>query len=413
MYAFKRERLFGIYLAFLFLYAIFGQIGYLYFSELSQILGAYFGEEPWYVATRLIILSFACTILIFMLFWKKIVRGMPFGLAVRTFRNRSWGRISIILLTLVILFESTYLFFNYTAIGWGTIQDEEFVSGSFFLGVFVFLFKLLVAAVYVLYCVLRFNNSTFPRIAIQALFLASFLVFLVAAFRMGNRTDLLALSVGIAVFELYRHRINIKVVLKLVAASMVLLSFLVIVESTRYVDGAVELDPAAAIIMKDYFAPIHMLFAAAYFSFVDPIEVILSNTSNSLVLIGYPYLQNTITEMFNPGVASRSAGYAFYIFTEGYLFMGAFGFIYNSVVVVLGLAFWRRLGMTKNREFNYFVLGLMGCMLVNMVRGQSSYFVKYMYMFGIPGIALYACIVGLRVSFDFRWRFKSQLRQIN
>ena len=46
-----------------------------------------------------------------------------------------------------------------------------------------------------------------------------------------------------------------------------------------------------------------------------------------------------ITELIAPGVANRSQGFAFYLFTEGYVFMGFFGFIYkNAVLILLGFS---------------------------------------------------------------------------
>jgi hypothetical protein len=125
-----------------------------------------------------------------------------------------------------------------------------------------------------------------------------------------------------------------------------------------------------------------------------------------LILFSHPYLQSTITELFNPGVASRSAGYAFFVFTEGYLFLGLAGFLYNGVVLMLGWALWRKLARTSSREFNLFLLALMGCMIVNLVRGQTSYFIKYLYTFVLPGALLYAALAGcaLRLEFGFKRR---------
>ncbi len=155
---------------------------------------------------------------------------------------------------------------------------------------------------------------------------------------------------------------------------------------------------------KDWYAPAHMLFAAVKYKIIDPSEVIISNLSNSLILIGYPYLQQGITEIFNPGVATRSAGYAFYISTEGYMMAGVFGFIYNSALILLSLAFWRKLASTNSKELNNIMLGLMGCMLVNLVRGQGSYFFKYLYTFIFPSIYLYAALSGQSLSLKIKSR---------
>jgi hypothetical protein len=177
---------------------------------------------------------------------------------------------------------------------------------------------------------------------------------------------------------------------------------LYIIEETRYEGGFEKSDFFGTLIVKDWYAPAHILFAAIRYAVLDPLEVIFSNSSNALVMIGYPYLQNVLTEIFNPGIATRSAGYAFYIFTEGYMVLGDLGFIYNSFIILFGWAMWKKFALTENKYFNNFLLGLMGCMLVNLVRGQSSYFLKYFYTFVIPGAYLYTTLSGQSLTFKLK-----------
>jgi hypothetical protein len=147
-----------------------------------------------------------------------------------------------------------------------------------------------------------------------------------------------------------------------------------------------------------------MLFAAVAYNYVKPTEVILSNTANSMFKMNYPYLQMPITDMFAPGIATRSQGFGFYTFTEGYVFAGFYGFLYNGIVLGMLMTFWRSLAMTNSKKFNYFLLAIMGSMLINVIRGQSSYFIKYLYTFVLPSSLFYLALTKQQLSLRIRRR---------
>jgi len=398
LYLFKRDIFFGVYYFFLFVYGFFAQVGYFYKKELSAVLGAYFGEDAWYPATELIILSLAAVWFLFMFFRQKFLKMIPIALVVKSRRINFLGWFAITFVFYVLLFEVVYLLINFDNISWYTAQDETFVAQNPLFGVFIFVFKLMVAINLALYCVIRSNAGIFSKSFMKSLLAISLLIFMFIAFRLGNRTDVIGLSLGAAVYEFYQIRFTWKIVLKVTAVSAVLLLFLSTIESLRYTDGKVDSDLLTSILLKDYYAPAHMLFAAVHFSYVDPLEVLSSNFKNALILFKYPYLQYAVSELFRPGLTTRSSSYAFYLFTEGYLVMGMFGFIYNAFIVMTGLSLWRRLAMSNSKTFNLFLLGLMGCMLINLVRGQSSYFIKYLYTFVLPGVLFYLPLAGQKIS---------------
>jgi hypothetical protein len=391
-FIFKRERLFGIYYFFLFLYAIIAQIGYFYFPELSEYIKAYFGEDVWYEATVVIILSSLFIFIGFVTFWPKLVRLMPLTFRVTKSKYSFLGKLFVFLIFFMLAFQLSYLIFNYEIINWYTNQDENFRSENLSFSLFIFLFKLSVGVNVVIYGITLDRLGSLPKWIYIILTVVSISIFVATAIKLGNRTDLLAFGLGVLVYHLYRDRFNLRTFLLMLCASILLGLIMYLVESSRYNDSGVDLNFWAGIVTKDWYAPAHMLFAAIKFNSINPGEVILSNFSNSLILIGYPYLQQGITELFNPGVATRSAGYAFYIFTEGYMMLGGFGFIYNSLFILINMAIWRKLASTNVQEFNNIMLGLMGCMMVNLVRGQGSYFVKYLYTFVLPSIYLYAVL---------------------
>ena len=103
VYIFKRDNSFGIFYFFLFVYAIFPQIGYYYFSELSETIYAYFGKEPWYVSTYFIILSLTSILLFFALFWSRLIKLIPFTLVVSSRKSKNFSVIVIIFVLILLL----------------------------------------------------------------------------------------------------------------------------------------------------------------------------------------------------------------------------------------------------------------------------------------------------------------------
>ena len=152
-------------------------------------------------------------------------------------------------------------------------------------------------------------------------------------------------------------------------------------------------------LFKDYFAPAHILYAAMGLNYINPLEVIYSNLSNSLILLNYPYLQAPVTELINPGVATRSAGYAFYIFSEGFIFMGFFGFLYNGFMLMTGASIWHLFKNAKNKYYSFLILAIMSTQFANIARSQSSYFYKDLYIIFLPVLIVFYLSSGLRPKF--------------
>ncbi len=391
---FKKEKIFGVYFLIIFVYAIFAQLGYAYMPELSESINAYFGNDTWFAATQFVILSLITIQVLFLFFWERIVNLIPVTFSTRVSKNHALEKFSVCFLIAVIVFQTAYLALNFNDISWYSNQDEDFRSGNFMFVLFLLFFKLFVAINIVLYIIVRDRSGRRRNVFYKAMLLVCLILFSVTAFRLGNRTDILALALGLLVYSLYREKINFYTTLKLFCVGVAVAIILYVVESARYNDDQVQRSLIETILLKDWYAPAHILYATVHFDLIQPFEVFVSNAANSLVLMGYPYLQFEATELFNPGVATRSAGYAYYALTEGYMVMGGFGFFYNAMIVVFGMALWKSLASTKNRCFNNLLLGLMGCMLVNLVRGQSSYFIKYLYTFVIPGALLYTAMTG-------------------
>lgn len=395
-YIYPRDKLFGIYFFFLFVYGIFAQIGYLYFPEVSESIQAYFGPDVWLPCALFITASFLTFIVVFILVRPLMFALMPFQLQLRETRFRTlWRFIGICWVLLSTAYLLGYILFNSDSLSWYAAQQEDLINTDPGLALFIFLTKYQVGTLIVLYRLAKQRIRLFPGIHCWLPFLCSATLFLVGTFKLGNRTDVLALFIGFAVMTVSEFKLSFRILIRAAVAIFALIALLLAVEATRYKDDALQEAPLSTrILSKDYYAPAHMLFAAAAYEYVDPDEVVASNLANAAVMLNYPYLQATVTNLFRPGVATRSAGYAFYVLTEGFLFMGYWGFIYNGLVLVIALTIWRQLASSNSREFNLLMLGLLGCMVVNVVRGQSSYFIKYLYTFVAPNVLLYLCVAG-------------------
>jgi hypothetical protein len=392
---FMQDRLAGIYFLFLGIYAIPAQIGYLYLPELSELIQAYFGEDVWLTATQFIILSMFAFFVAFKYGRNAILTHLPFHLSIKprkTARVPLW--IGTALIVAILAYDACYLLLNFSDISWQTAQEDEVTGASPGYFLFLTLFKQMVGVCLILYAALRQESTLIRKWPLRGLSLVAFALFLFIAVKLGNRTDLVAITLGIVTYETAKSRIDAKFLLRVGAALCIVVFLLIVVEVSRSQNESEATGLTVAILTKDYYAPAHMLFAAISFDFVQPLTVIWSNTANALVKLNVPYLQATVTDLFRPDLATRSAGYAFYVLTEGFIFMGMLGFIYNGIILTLGIAFWRKLASTNSREFNLFMMALLGSMIVNVVRGQTSYFFKYSYTFLLPGMLIYCSIMG-------------------
>ncbi|KHK56106.1 hypothetical protein PI87_10225 [Ralstonia sp. A12] len=404
LYLYPRDKLFGLYFVFLFVYAIFAQIGYRFYPEASDSILAYFGEDVWRPCTLFIMASLAMFVLGFIVVRPIAYALMPVRLEIRRAALRDiWKAIGLLWLFASAAFMLGYLALNGGDLSWYSAQQDDLATNAPALALLIFLVKLEVGTLIVLYQMAREKARIFSWLNPWAVFVVRGTLFLVLTFMLGNRTDILACFLGIVLMTLSQTTLSPRFLLRAMAAALAVVSLMLVIEATRYNDAELpgETPLSQRLLVKDYYPPAHMLFAAAAYDEVDPDEVIASNAANAAVMFGYPYLQETVTNLFRPDLATRSVGYAFYVLTEGFLFMGYWGFLYNGLILTIALTLWRRLASSDSRAFNLLLLGLFGCMLVNVVRGQSSYFIKYLYTFVFPNALLYLSLIGARVRIRF------------
>jgi len=387
---------FGLYV-FLFIYGFFALLGYWYFPDFSEGISAYFGQDEYIEYFTFYSASlFFCFVSFFLL---SLITSRT-GVVLYRVTDIKGGGVTYkiyVFLYFLFLIGLSLLFIK----SYGQVDYSSAPSGNFAL--LIAMFKYLTVFCFVHYAsIFAGDKVDFLKHHKMVLFLAifSFILEMAISFKIGSRTDLLALILGIVFLHLYKSlklggfgKIFFRVVIVIIPIMLLLFSMEYIREENARYNGL-----AKAVIVKDYFAPLHILFATMHYQLVDPLNVIKSNFYNTFVMMGYPYLQTGVGNMLIEGSSSRSTGFAMHIFSEGYMFSGWLGLVYNCAVVTVGIFLWRSLSLSSSFRFNCFAIGLVAMQFANISRGQSMYFLKDIYMIFIPAIILYFAISGQRLG---------------
>lgn len=383
IYLFRRNILYGLFFAMLYLYSMPALIGYRFFPVLSVKLHMYFGEDDWYKYYAFIFLSilsfFICSVF-FINRLKKVKRlCITSGTIIKQQSN------------LVYIFAFLLILFNL----FNLIVNKEYFgyqrgSSNIIMSIGAILFRVSVGFIIVLLYLIRIQNINHKTAMYLTVLLIITLVELIVYCVMnGNRQEIAALLIGVFTMELLLRKLNFKTLVKcfgLIFVAGCLLNLISYIRSNGASRGDTFME---AILNNNYYPPAHILFTAITKKYVHPVTTFLSNICNSLILLKYPYLQAGVMDLVMPGVATRSQSYAFYIFSEGYLFMGELGFLYNGIVVSFWLYIWNRLCVTTDNEYNKILTCIMSCFTITLVRGQTSYFIKDLYINIIFNVGFY------------------------
>lgn len=409
-YIIRRDYLSGLYYFFLFVYTIFTQIGYAIYPETAIAAGAYYGEELFFDYWLFISLSFFAIFLTFMLFWRSNRSAAEDNLDnVKTSYPSASRRIAFFAIVIAFNAAMIYSFLsNYELIGY---VGDIFPSKYFAYGFYTY-----GGVIMVLYAKLRtFSGNVFERFLCRILLFVSLALLVAISIQGGQRSQILALAIGIASFEFISSPRSfgkkLKKVLPLIITALL---FVLVLTNLRTQSGYISplefirLFPAvvgesislflSSVIFQDYFMPSLQLFASMYHRLIFPDEVVRSNVLNSVVFMGYPYLAETVGKFISPDV-TRTQGYAYYLLTEGYNFAGWFGIPYNVLIFWGGLSLWRKLFFRGNRNFNDFMTAIMAMQVLGIVRWQSVLFIRDIYLILIPTALLFSLAAGLKPAF--------------
>jgi hypothetical protein len=274
---------------------------------------------------------------------------------------------------------------------------------------FVIGFRLFTLTAFFSYIMFRnkLNKFTVRAIGLSA-FIFEFIFFINVCIAAGNRSDIVYFFVAISFYELSpimnSFKLQKKKVIFFVVMGVVLTNALMILLSLRTQkavtniseivnyeqDGssASEVSFASKVLVQDYYSPSHPLFISMHYGMIDPIETLKSNLANSVVLLKYPYLSQTIVSKVDPSI-ERGGGWAYHMFIEGYNALGWFGILYNGIAWNLGLGLWLLLSKSNNVMHNKAMTAVMVFLIVNTMRSQTSAFVLSFWMILLPGLWLF------------------------
>ncbi len=393
----------------LYVYTIFAQIGYAYFPEFSIFLGAYFGIKLFYYYWLFMFLSFLSSFLIY-----KKVRKLgvykQYYLVETANNNLRWLLFWIVS---IVLFSLLYLYFknNRALFGWGGGSP----MGSMW---FVIGFRLFTLIAFFSYLMFRNKSNKFAVRGIGLLaFVCEFIFFINVCIAAGNRSDIVYFFLAISFYELSpimsSFKLQKKKVFSFVVIGAVLINALMILLALRtqkadtnisaiinFEQGesnAREVSFASKLLVQDYYSPSHPLFIAMHYGMIDPLETLKSNLANSVVLLKYPYLSQTIVSKVNPSI-ERGGGWAYHMFIEGYNAFGWFGILYNGIAWNLGLGLWLLLSKSNNLMHNKAMTAVMVFLIVNTMRSQTSAFVLSLWMILLPGLWLFLLSTNTKIK---------------
>jgi hypothetical protein len=396
----RRDLLFGGAYAMLFLYGVFALIGYQHLPQLSESIGLYFGEEVLLPAAAFCVLSLGA----FYLCSRILLASAIARIRLPIMSTQSHRRMAVLLITLLIGFIVVFAVRYWDVLNYGNASDPAFLES---IGrrytLFNVALKMIPAVSVVLYgvwatnLIQRLGRRRFHTIPFLCLCVA---VLLIVTTKIGNRADVIALVIGCSVAELSVRRSGLHIQRTRAQRRSVPLAISAAVLAVVWIQlNRLEDRPLLeSVISQDYFPPAHMLFGAMSVGYCDLGETFRSNAANALMFIKYPYLQEQIHAALGGSYTTRSASHALYLFAEGFVALEWFGWLHNGLIPVAGLTLWRSLSRTNYAAYNAITLGVVATQLANLARGQSSYFIKDIYLSFLPALFLLWLITGLRPS---------------
>lgn len=409
----KKDVFFAVFVGMIVIYSAISQVGYFLYPDVSdQILKMYFGGEALVGPVAFSMLSVVAVYAGFRIIYLRV-------LCAPTISIRTGSRAPGIVLTSFLIYITSLAagYINYAGVlSYSSVSDVEFVAAAGLqFQIFWHLFKLSPFALLALYGLTRKELSAQKNGSYLSLLLLMALacVFVTIAITTGNRTDPLALLLGLSGYEYAKRYVGtsplrgvktnvnpptirfISAIVVVMIVGLVLLTALESARGTAPPDFSLDIPLAAqAVLLKDYYAPFHVLIGAMHHEFVQPATVLWSNVANSLMFMKVDVLQAFIVHHWAPDSVTRAASPAMFLFTEGYAFAGWLGFIYNGAVLATGLAIWRFFSRTDDPGFNALTFALAVALAATVARSQSAYFVKSIYLFFAPSMLAYCLYTG-------------------
>lgn len=400
----------------LYIYTIFAQIGYAYFPELSDLVGAYFGPKLFYKYWAFMFFSFVFSFLLYKKFNSKNDKKDVYSVRPA---SRNYGQYFFFLIVILLyLTLNLYFFKNRELFGYG---GGKTMGGPWF-GIGFLVFQ---TCTFILFTLFRDkSNKIKKRIFSFIIFILCLLFYLQISISAGSRSYILYFFIACAIYELSPIINTIKYkkrkIFMLLVSGIVVLSLLSSLRTIRNqgtetsFSSIYNFDSSDSknsdqgffenILLQDYYVPSHTLFISMNHKIIDPIEVVKSNFANSLVYFNYPFLTNTIL-LRGLGIDNdRGVGWSYHYFIEGYNALGLLGVFYNALFWNLCMALWIRLSRSNNSRHNKAMFAISALMIVSTMKSQNSAFIHNYWLILVPALALSLLANNWKIEFFRRKR---------
>jgi len=411
-YIWRKSQIFFLFYFVLFAYTFFTQIGYLLYPEYLSLVShyQYYGEEAFIPYWIYIFLSFVSIFLMFAIFYHKKYRT-KLSIKVKTLPKKPANFLYTIL---ILFYESVLTIFlikNYANLSY---LNQGLLKGN---KIWFYLFSLGGVVLLSLFCKIYMEYGRKKKIYYFVLFFVLLSIFSLTAIRSGQRIEVMEALLGFAasLWYLFRDKIRfegwkLKYTFVILIIFFIGISFSQGIRMTRGHDESQEafftslksLETYLSIfflenlIFQDWLCPSLTLMTSIERNIIFPGKVIESNLTILIPFISHESLGGILSRIIDP---EGIQGYGYYILTEGYNFIGFFGFVYSSFIFVIGL---RLLGSffanTNDKLFNAFMYGIMGFSAIYVVRGgQTIVFLKGLYLYFLPAIILFILMSNKKV----------------
>ena len=392
----KKDRIFSIFLLFTYIYSIVPLINLIYYPELVRRQN----YSPTRETTPYLYLVYITITLVFLYIAHSIVIGKYYshimerkGEKVRigkislsggTWNMQQFGFMCVIA---YILFLAIYLFTNF-----GMLSYRN--QGSF---MFQFLASLFGIIAYVLF----FNERGHAASRILKIFAVVIVALsLLYAFWAGERGAVLIYFIGLGYVFLEKNFKKIREIKPGTIMALLLMFFALIyvsqiVRVSRGFAGRIILNPKIiieffrpkAFLFQDYAVPGYELMYCIDHNVVRPDWVFGSFIGNGIFIFDYPSL----------GLQIPLPGFANFNYIEGYMLAGWIGAVIYPFILCLWFRFYYMVFMNSgSRNYKLFMGFMMASFFtIHLVRGGETFmFLKFIYMYFIPGSILYQMING-------------------
>ena len=229
----------------------------------------------------------------------------------------------------------------------------------------------------------------------------------------GDRSVILLCFVGWFIYYFYDKPLNFQSISKMIPALSIVLIYLFYVRLFR---NGIEFqyDYVETILQDDYAFPGLTLLAAINDNFIQPFDVISAFVIKGSIIgslfgsgdyLYWVLYENEFPMYINQALATgTNPGIGFHLFTEGYIFAGYFGFIYNGIFISILLRFWRHLYTTNDKQTNMVFASIATGIFVIGVRSETAYFIRNFIFYMLPAILLYLLACDKRITVIFKRR---------